>query len=476
MKGFKLVLICVVFGSFSYSEKISSDLLLRLKSGEKVNVFVSFSNGIDSTIDSFLALRSSRPEQDRPSQLKHLKRVLIQNMVYSQKNATKTLVKSSKKGLIYNFKNFWITNQILIENADFSVVREIASDSNVKNIREEGSLSIVAPKTNSTNISLSEKKFSWGVRKIQAPEAWAQFPAQSTDEEVIVATIDTGVRHTHESLAGNFLGEFGWFDPSDSQETPFDALGHGTHVTGILAGHGGIGVAPNSKWAACTICSKDLKCLPHYTLECGQFFVCPTSPNGKSDCSKSPRVISNSWGTPMEEEWISMIKVWHAAGIIPVFALGNSGPSCGSTHFPGNHSDVIAVGNTNQDDMLHLTSSVGPTNDGSIKPDLVAPGTEILSASFVNDTAYRTATGTSMSAPYVAGVIALMISKQKELTFEAIKNILFESAEKKSLKYAKQACHHGDLANFPNVLFGHGRVSALKAMKVSQQHTCSKIF
>ncbi|ODM87317.1 Bacillopeptidase F [Orchesella cincta] len=71
---------------------------------------------------------------------------------------------------------------------------------------------------------------------------------------VIIATVDTGVRGTHEALKDNFVGEYGWFDPSTSTPEPTDNNGHGTHTTGTIAGGKGIGVAPGAKWAACRGC------------------------------------------------------------------------------------------------------------------------------------------------------------------------------------------------------------------------------
>jgi hypothetical protein len=96
---------------------------------------------------------------------------------------------------------------------------------------------------------------------------------------------------------------------------------------------GGIGVAPGAKWMACKGCATS-SCGQDALISCGQFMICPTQPDGTSpDCNKTPQLVSNSWGggqgRPMFHE---VIAAWSAAGIIPLFSNGNSGPSCGSAN------------------------------------------------------------------------------------------------------------------------------------------------
>ena len=96
---------------------------------------------------------------------------------------------------------------------------------------------------------------------------------------------------------------------------------------------GGIGVAPGAKWMACKGCAS-FSCAQAGLISCGQFMICPTKADGTmADCGKSPHLVSNSWGggqgRPMYHE---VIAAWKAAGIIPLFSNGNSGPSCGSAN------------------------------------------------------------------------------------------------------------------------------------------------
>src|SRR5665811_2378314 len=126
------------------------------------------------------------------------------------------------------------------------------------------------------------------------------------------------------------------YDPYMFTETPNDQNGHGTHTTGTICGAGGIGVYPDAKWLACKGCATS-SCSQFALTDCGQYIVCPTLPDGtKPDCSKAPHLVSNSWGGGRGNEWFdSVIAAWHAAKIVPLFSIGNSGPSCNSANSPG---------------------------------------------------------------------------------------------------------------------------------------------
>jgi len=87
------------------------------------------------------------------------------------------------------------------------------------------------------------------------------------------------------------------YDPINNSTYPQDLGGHGTHVTGLLAGQNGIGVAPGAKWMSCNALSEFAGTAVD-VIACGQWIVCPTLPDGVSDpnCDKTPHLVSNSWG------------------------------------------------------------------------------------------------------------------------------------------------------------------------------------
>lgn len=142
---------------------------------------------------------------------------------------------------------------------------------------------------------------------------------------------------------------------------------------------------------------------------CGQWTACPTLIDGSDpDCSKAPAVTSSSWGFPGEADnfFDDVMKVWHEANIIPVIALGNEGEEgCGATRYPGNSPLAIGIGATDDTDTISYFSSRGPVRNGTIKPDVSAPGSNIRSSWNTGNSAYNVLSGTSMATPHSSGVI-----------------------------------------------------------------------
>ncbi|ODM89036.1 Bacillopeptidase F [Orchesella cincta] len=236
------------------------------------------------------------------------------------------------------------------------------------------------------NVEALADEHQWGVVKIQAPEAWQELGTLSGEGVIICHS-------------GHWR--------------------HGTHTTGTIAGGKGIGVAPGAKWAACRGCASSA-CWQSDLLACGDFFACPTRADGSSpDCSKAPNVVSNSWEVVEETP----------AKIIPLFSNGNSGPSCNTANSPADQN-VIAVGSTTIDDAISSFSSVGPTTDGRMKPEVSAPGSNVISAYHTSDTAYVSLSGTSMACPHAAGAIALLQVRDKNLSYVKAKEFLLGQTDK----------------------------------------------
>jgi subtilisin family serine protease len=399
----------------------------------------------------------------------------------SQQSVSSLLAQESDSStsLFSSSKSFWITNQVYVKDATAELLIKLMGESNVAEIREEAIFSIEEPTsvtvlsdsaiTVDTNGSVAVGEAitaAWGVAKIGAVDVWAK---GFTGENVVVATIDTGVRSTHQSLRDNFLGDYGWFDPVANTTTPTDGAGHGTHVTGLIAGTKGIGVAPGSKWMACRGCATADTCAEAAMLSCAQFVLCPTDVAGSSasrNCSKAPHIINNSWGGPQgDTTFASVIQAWRQAGIIPLFASGNIvANGCGTVRSPADNADVIGVGATTSTDSLWAYSAMGPTPAGLLKPEVVAPGSEVYSAWRTRDNVYAIASGTSMAAPHAAGVAALLLGAQPNMTFDEVRSALEASANRTSLVSASRTCGNTSDSEFPNNIFGYGRVDALAAI------------
>ncbi|MCB0116613.1 MAG: S8 family serine peptidase [Caldilineaceae bacterium] len=186
-------------------------------------------------------------------------------------------------------------------------------------------------------------------------------------------------------------------------------------------------------------------------------------------------MINNSWGdcdTALHLWFNDSVTAWRAAGIVPIFSSGNTSNCgytqafCGSGGNPGRYSGVISVGATDSNDNIGNFSLWGPTDDPTsadgIKPDLSAPGVNIRSAISSGDASYYAADGTSMAAPHVAGVVALLLSANQSLIgqVDQIEQILEQSALPRALA---TACGNEGVGNVPNNAFGKGSVDAYAA-------------
>ncbi|RHY96807.1 hypothetical protein DYB37_008968 [Aphanomyces astaci] len=298
----------------------------------------------------------------------------------------------------------------------------------------------------------------WGVDAVGGPEIWKY----TTGQGVVVGSIDTGAINTHEAIKHNHRAENGWFDPYNKTPAPWDSDGHGAHTIGTMVGSHGIGVAPGAKWIACMGLYKKSG-TGEALLQCAQFMLCPSKPDGTgADCSKGPHVVNNSWGADAAyHPWFeAAVAAWKAAGIIPVFANGNKGPKCGT------------VG-----DKLAFFSSKGPqaTNGPAyVKPDISAPGFFTRSVSHLNNTGYMHMAGTSMAAPHVAGVVALLKGVDATLTYDAVYKYLTATTDQAGLHTTEPEfwqlrgndtlpgspnCGGVSDSEWPNNRFGHGHVN-----------------
>ncbi|GAB9466543.1 hypothetical protein Gpo141_00003915 [Globisporangium polare] len=367
-------------------------------------------------------------------------------------------------------KSLWITNEIYVRDATPELIEKLKEVPTLGSIREEVVAKLSIQESRAAVMDDSDIVGEWGVQRIQAPEVWK---LGYFGRNIRVGSIDSGVRVTHSALKGNFIGDYGWYDPISKSATPNDPGDHGTAVMGIIAGNDGFGAAPKSQWMSCRACDADQRCREGDLLECAQFMTCPflNGDKSKTDCSKKPHVLNNSWNSERGVDvFNSAIDVWISAGIIPVFSNGNNGPGCGSVNSPSDQTTAITVGSTDYDDLLSGFSGRGPGLKGEIKPDLTAPGEWVVAPGITADDSFSVYTGTSFSAPHVSGAVALLLEAFPGLTTRQVKNLLMQNTDTDVLSLTSQPLC-GTLnaaAQFPNNAFGYGRVNVLKAFNAQK--------
>ncbi|MGW0436726.1 S8 family serine peptidase [Micromonospora sp. NPDC003197] len=261
----------------------------------------------------------------------------------------------------------------------------------------------------------------WNLSLIGADRVWSQLGVTGTG--IVVGGSDSGVDGQHPTLAPGFRGgDDSWYDPWNATRSPDDQNGHGTHTLATAVGGNNVGVAPGARWVGCVNLDRNLGNPARY-LDCLQFMLAPFPTGGNPFTDgrpeRAPQILTNSWGCPTIEgcdpgALRPATAALAAAGIFVTAAAGNTGPYCGSVDDPpATYSDVFTVGAVDRKRTVTDFSSRGPAPGGTVKPDLVAPGADILSA--MPGGGYAAMDGTSMATPHVAGVVALMWSANPAL-------------------------------------------------------------
>jgi len=297
-----------------------------------------------------------------------------------------------------------------------------------------------------------------------------------TGKNVVVAVLDTGVDDEHEFLRGKFVAGFDCSGPtaaSDRETNPDDVDGHGTHVASIIMSNGGSlgvykGVAPDAKLV-------DVKILSERELNLGDQLIRGIEWVVENKEKYNIKVINLSVGSDVEDpDGTSAIS--QAAnfavdnGIVVAVAAGNEGPYSQSLVAPSVADKVICVTalddkntvNRNDDEIAYY-SSRGPRDDGAKKPDVCAPGTDIIGAQAAETgeatNAIVSMSGTSMAAPHVAGLAALILEANPKLSALQVKQIIINTAEDKGAEGWDPDYGWGEIDAYEAVLAAVGELN-----------------
>lgn len=264
-----------------------------------------------------------------------------------------------------------------------------------------------------------ERSRQWSLDQIGVSDAWAV----STGKGVRIGIVDTGVDLAHEDLAGqvvahtNCVGSGG--DPGRCQGSGQDDQGHGTHVAGIAAavrgnGQGVAGVAPDAELVVAKVLAAngsgsidDVSAGIRWVVDHGAQVV--NLSLGDAAVLVGGLLGGDALGKTIEEAW--------ARGAVPVWASGNSNTlGLGLEGLSGEDVSAIMVGATGRDDRVTVYS----TSTGNARWAVLAPGgtggtpdeDDVYSTFWQpgEENAYAYLAGTSMAAPHVSGLVALLLA------------------------------------------------------------------
>jgi hypothetical protein len=354
---------------------------------------------------------------------------------------------------------------------------------------------------------------AWNIRRVDADDVW---DLGYRGQGVVVGGQDTGYDWLHPALKHSYRGwdtgtghashDYNWHDAWDDRPVPFDDDEHGTHTMGTVLGDDGrgnqIGMAPEARWIGCRNMRRGIGNPASYT-QCMEFFLAPYPVDGDpfhdGDVTRAPDVVNNSWGCPdfegcQDDTLKPALEALRAAGIMMVVSAGNDGPACGTAgEPPARYDTAFSVGASDSGGVITSFSSRGPITDSGhdgalLRPDVVAPGADIRSSTPGAD--YRSAGGTSMAGPHVAGLVALLWSARPDLRgdIEATEDIIRRSARPVPVSAAcslprqpdnhgllaeivalsaSEVCACGDVTGIPNNVYGWGEINALRAVEMA---------
>jgi serine protease AprX len=458
---------------------------------------------------TFLVLLTEQADLSQIATLptKEAKGRAVYDALRSVAQRTQAPLRAELDGLGIVYRSFYVVNMLAVRG-DASLATALAARPDVARLEANPAVRIdlpvyeqkpgLVPAARRAHRDAQDKveaaTIEWGVERIQADDVWA---LGHTGQGIVVAGQDTGYEWDHPALKAQYRGwdgvtvshDYSWHDAihEDNSHTspgnpcgydsamPCDDHGHGTHTMGTIVGDDGagnhIGVAPGARWIGCRNMEQGWG-TPATYAECFEFFLAPYPIGGNplidGDPSQAPHVINNSWSCPPAEgcdaaSLQAVVENVRAAGIVVVVSAGNSGSVCGTVNEPpAVHDASFAVGATDSGDQIAGFSSRGPvTVDGSNrpKPDVSAPGVKVRSS--VPGGGYGEKSGTSMAAPHVAGLVALLWSAAPHLIgkVDATEGLI----EQRARAMANTSCG-GDGDGQPNNVYGWGIVDAMAAI------------
>lgn len=493
MKKFTLFLLSFLFVS-GYAQTAIDPLLreemARRNENERIEVIVIMKSQYDREqlnrrADYFVS-RAERREFV-VNELKEFAEV-------SQYDLKHTLSEMERSGMVSTPITLWISNALYF-NATKSAIHDLAQRNDIRIIGYAVQRCCL-PDGEEVSPATDLREITPNVLQVRADQVWDM---GYKGEGVVVALIDSGVNYRHVDVAdhlwdgGEEFPNHG-YDVFTHDDDPMDEHGHGSHCAGIICGDGTAGyqtgMAPKARLMCVKCANANCFCNAANMVEGIQWAV----DHGCDLFSMSLGLLNA--GLTERELLRGACEATLDAGVVAAIAAGNEGNkldeypiprnvrvpgSCPPPYLddvqsqnPGGKSCTVCVGAVDYNDSAAYFTSHGPvtwrtagigtanyydypyeygdaSKLGLIRPDVCAPGVDIKSLHYLGNHGYINMSGTSMATPCVAGCMALMLSKNKDLTPSEVCQLLEETAV--------------PLAEGKSNIFGYGRVDVLAAVE-----------
>ena len=402
----------------------------------------------------------------------------------SQRDLKLALAEMQQKGEVTAPRTLWMSNSLYF-SATKETVLALAKRDDIAHIGYNIERKWIEDDEKPTSAN-ETREITPNILKVNADKVWE---LGYTGKDIVVSIIDAGVNYNHLDLVdhlwdgGEAFPHHG-YDVRNDDDDPMDDMGHGTHCAGTVAGDGTAGsqtgVAPDAQ----------IMCIKSVNAD-GTGGAVKLAEGMEWSVEHGCDIISMSMGlvhpsvTERELFRRTCVSILDA-GVSSFICAGNEGfaldqypipqnvripGSCPPPYLdpdqmanPGELSSAIVVGSVDDNDQASFFTANGPCTwqdtefgdyaynpgIGLIRPDVCAPGESIKSLDYLSNSGYKSMTGTSQATPCVAGIAALMLSKNPELSPADICRILEETSVK--------------LTPTKSNLTGVGRVDALAAV------------
>jgi subtilisin family serine protease len=366
------------------------------------------------------------PGISKPERRRSVVATLLETAERAQGGIRRYLEEQKVRGRVQSYTPFWVFNGLAV-TGDREILLELAAWPEVKIIRADRKREL----GEILSVPSVPSSVEWNIARVRANLVWEALEIDGTG--VVIASMDTGVDWQHPALATRYRGynakglpvHIGnWYSATDEEYLyPGDGHGHGTHTMGIALGEGGIGVAPGAQWIAVKVFSNRGYTYDSWLHAGFQWLMAPSG-----DPTLAPDIVNASWGNDIgrDETFRPDVQALRAAGIFPVFSAGNYGPEGRTIGSPASFPEAFAVGATDADDEVAVFSARGPSPWEETKPEVCAPGAEVRSS--LPGGSYGSWNGTSLAAPHVSGLAALLLQADPSLTIPEIEEVITRTA------------------------------------------------